>query len=263
MDFVKCVEKRIILKSMAVGWKFKKNIFLVRNILFRILWDGSCTDGFHDYGSGGKLSAPLVPWWARPSALQWGESGGRAGNCTRSCTNETIFLHLPVGLYFIIETKFSTRIYFLPLKQLHLFYSQGIIAAYIFPTFAIFYHFTFQFLLFFLFHFPSFSPLLYKGSLLNNTVLFLNSIHKKRNFYQDCLKETYKLMDRLASVADPDPQGSVSFSRIRIWDPFLGVLGSGSVSYSHEHNKINWKENFNKVSLLVGSCWTYWQGKSS
>ncbi len=30
-------------------------------------------------------------------------------------------------------------------------------------------------------------------------------------------------------------------------DPFPGVLGSGSVSYSNEHNKINWKGKFNKM----------------
>ncbi len=34
-------------------------------------------------------------------------------------------------------------------------------------------------------------------------------------------------------------------------------LGSGSINYSNEHNNINWKETFNKVCLLVGSCWTY------
>ncbi len=54
---------------------------------------------------------------------------------------------------------------------------------------------------------------------------------------------------------------------LRIWirkifkdpDPLPGVLESGSrsVSYSNEHNKINWKGKFNKVlvCLLVGSCW--------
>jgi hypothetical protein len=35
-------------------------------------------------------------------------------------------------------------------------------------------------------------------------------------------------------------------------DPFQGVLGSGSVSYSNKHNKINWKRKFNKVCLLLG-----------
>ncbi len=33
-------------------------------------------------------------------------------------------------------------------------------------------------------------------------------------------------------------------------DPFPGVLGSGSVSYSNEHNTINWKGKFNKVFWL-------------
>ncbi len=32
-----------------------------------------------------------------------------------------------------------------------------------------------------------------------------------------------------------------------------GCLGSRSVSYSNEYNKINWKGKFNKVCLLVGS----------
>jgi hypothetical protein len=41
-------------------------------------------------------------------------------------------------------------------------------------------------------------------------------------------------------------------------DPFPGCLGSGSISYSNnEHNKINWKGEFNKEYLLCGSCWTY------
>ncbi len=47
--------------------------------------------------------------------------------------------------------------------------------------------------------------------------------------------------------------------RIRaiIRDPIQGVLGSGSISYSNEHIKINWKGKFNKECLLVGSCWNY------
>jgi hypothetical protein len=40
-------------------------------------------------------------------------------------------------------------------------------------------------------------------------------------------------------------------------DLFPGVLGSGSISYSNEHNKINWKGKFNEVCLLVRSWWTY------
>jgi hypothetical protein len=57
------------------------------------------------------------------------------------------------------------------------------------------------------------------------------------------------LDDRLlTSVADldPNPFASVSFSLIRNREPFLSVPGSGSVSYSNEHNKINWKGKFNK-----------------
>jgi hypothetical protein len=65
-----------------------------------------------------------------------------------------------------------------------------------------------------------------------------------------------------------DAKGKVSqqycgFGSVRIRiifqypDLFPGVLGSGSVSYSNEHNKINWKGIFNKVCLLVGSFWTY------
>ncbi len=53
----------------------------------------------------------------------------------------------------------------------------------------------------------------------------------------------------LYSIADPynfPGSGSVP-----------GFLGSGSISYSNEHNKINWKGKFNKVCLLVGSWWTY------
>jgi hypothetical protein len=53
--------------------------------------------------------------------------------------------------------------------------------------------------------------------------------------------------------------------RIRIRnrsDPYH-LPGSGSVSYSNEHNKINWKGKFNKKCLLVGSWQTYWQWKSS
>ncbi len=57
--------------------------------------------------------------------------------------------------------------------------------------------------------------------------------------------------------------GSVRI-RIIFQDPEFvpRCLGSGSINYSNEHNKINWKGKFNKVGLLVGSCWTYWQGKS-
>ncbi len=55
--------------------------------------------------------------------------------------------------------------------------------------------------------------------------------------------------------------GAVLLIRIRIIfpdpDPFLSVLGSGSVSYSIEHDKINWKGNFNKVCFLVGSWQNY------
>jgi hypothetical protein len=40
-------------------------------------------------------------------------------------------------------------------------------------------------------------------------------------------------------------------------DPFPGFLGSGSISYTNEHNKINWKEEFIKEYFLWGSCWTY------
>jgi hypothetical protein len=42
------------------------------------------------------------------------------------------------------------------------------------------------------------------------------------------------------------------FSGIRIRDPFPGVLGSGSVSYSNEHNKINWRENLTKYAFWLG-----------
>ncbi len=59
-------------------------------------------------------------------------------------------------------------------------------------------------------------------------------------------------------------------TRIRIIfqdsDPSAGCLGSGSICYSHEHNKTNWKGELNKeylLSLLCGSCWTYWQVKWS
>jgi hypothetical protein len=48
---------------------------------------------------------------------------------------------------------------------------------------------------------------------------------------------------------DPDPKRFVSFSRIRIQDLFLGVLGPGSGNYSNEHKKIYWKGEFNKVCL--------------
>jgi hypothetical protein len=42
--------------------------------------------------------------------------------------------------------------------------------------------------------------------------------------------------------------------RIRIQDPFLSVLGSGSVSYSNELTKSTARENkFNKKCLLVAS----------
>ncbi len=61
---------------------------------------------------------------------------------------------------------------------------------------------------------------------------------------------------------------------MRIWiclDPyhfpgsgsFPVVLGSRSVSYSNEHNKIKCKRKFKNVCLLVGSWQTYWLGKSS
>jgi hypothetical protein len=56
----------------------------------------------------------------------------------------------------------------------------------------------------------------------------------------------------LSCVADPDPVG---FVRIRVNfegpDSFPGCLGSGSrsISYSHEHNKINWKGELNKEYL--------------
>ncbi len=37
---------------------------------------------------------------------------------------------------------------------------------------------------------------------------------------------------------------------------FSSVLGSESVSYSNEHNKINWKGKFNNLGLLLGSWQT-------
>jgi hypothetical protein len=75
-------------------------------------------------------------------------------------------------------------------------------------------------------------------------------------------KEDYSLRQNfsrlLTGAADADPFGSVSFSRIRIRDPFLSVIGSGSgsVSYSYEHHKINWKGKFNKKCLQSGSWQT-------
>jgi hypothetical protein len=54
--------------------------------------------------------------------------------------------------------------------------------------------------------------------------------------------------------------GSGARIRIRV---YVLRSGSGSISYSNELIKIRWKEKFNKVCLLVGSCWTYSQGKSS
>jgi hypothetical protein len=58
------------------------------------------------------------------------------------------------------------------------------------------------------------------------------------------------------SVADSDSEGSVSFSRTDLGS-VPRCLGSGSISYSNEHNKIAWKGKFNKVCLLLGSRWTY------
>jgi hypothetical protein len=61
------------------------------------------------------------------------------------------------------------------------------------------------------------------------------------------------------------PSTAVLRIRIRIivedpdTDPSFGCIGSGSgtISYSNEHNKINWKGKFNKEYLLYRSCWTY------
>ncbi len=49
-----------------------------------------------------------------------------------------------------------------------------------------------------------------------------------------------------------DPFPGVVGSRIR--DPFPGVVGSGSrsVSYSNEHNKINWKGKLTKYNMPSG-----------
>jgi hypothetical protein len=38
----------------------------------------------------------------------------------------------------------------------------------------------------------------------------------------------------------------------RIRDPFLSILGSGSVSYSNEHNKITGRENLTKNAFWFG-----------
>jgi hypothetical protein len=40
--------------------------------------------------------------------------------------------------------------------------------------------------------------------------------------------------------------------RIIFQDPDQGVLASRSIRYSNEHSKINWKEKFNKVCLIMG-----------
>ncbi len=73
------------------------------------------------------------------------------------------------------------------------------------------------------------------------------------------------VLDPNSFYADPDSFGSVpvSLSRIQARDPFLSVLGSGSVSYSNEHNKIKWKGKLNKKYLLVGAWQACWQWKSS
>ncbi len=51
---------------------------------------------------------------------------------------------------------------------------------------------------------------------------------------------------------DPDPQGSVSFSRIR--DPYKGVLGSGSgsISFFMSTTKLTGRENLTKYAFCVG-----------
>ncbi len=46
-------------------------------------------------------------------------------------------------------------------------------------------------------------------------------------------------------------------------DLFPSCQGSGSISCSHEHNKINWKGELNKEYFSCRSCWTLWSGKWS
>ncbi len=46
--------------------------------------------------------------------------------------------------------------------------------------------------------------------------------------------------------------GSVSFFRIRIRFPGCLGSGSGSISYSHEHNKLTGRENWTKNTFCVG-----------
>ncbi len=57
------------------------------------------------------------------------------------------------------------------------------------------------------------------------------------------------------SVADPDRDADPY--HFQDPDPFPGCIGSGSISYSSEHNKMTWKGKFNKEYLLCRSCWTY------
>jgi hypothetical protein len=46
-----------------------------------------------------------------------------------------------------------------------------------------------------------------------------------------------------------------------IRDPDLGVLGSRSISYTNEHNTINWKGKFNEECLWMGPVGTTEKGK--
>jgi hypothetical protein len=71
--------------------------------------------------------------------------------------------------------------------------------------------------------------------------------------YLDIVPPLPPLSQSFVDCSVADPFESVKFFRIR--DPFLGVLGSESVSYSNGHSNINWEGKLNKKCLLVG----YWQ----
>jgi hypothetical protein len=59
-----------------------------------------------------------------------------------------------------------------------------------------------------------------------------------------------KLRRVKSSVAEPDPDPNI----VQDLDPLPGCLGSGSgsISYTHEHNKINLKGELNEEYLLCG-----------
>jgi hypothetical protein len=86
------------------------------------------------------------------------------------------------------------------------------------------------------------------GNAVHHYFIRLNEQHHYDNYLEGSSDPLLSVKQSLipSSVADPDP------IICQDPDPFPECLrsGFGSISFSNEHNKINWKGKFNKEYLL-------------